>query len=418
MPLGLLVCYGLLFAAMLAFWSGYIAHQSSLLGYAYRTDFLGIYVGAHTVASGHGPELYDLDLQRSEMNQAVLPYQRGALMAFIYPAYVAVLLGPIGFLPFIQAVIVTLTVNVMIAMRIAWILGTRFSGSRRERLTLLFAFLGFVPLHLTLLQNQLGLFPALGILEAALALHDRKPAKAGCWLLLGILKPQLILFPLLALILWRCWRTLLPFVLGCAAVLAVSLSISGWWVPDYLSFLHAYNRAGPAMSLYPQAMHNWRGLASVLFRMAHPVESRTLIFVLTLLSILATVILCRYLGGDTRLGAGSEAWEPRFALVVLLGILASPHLYLHDWIVFVPAAVLLQRWARSFRVVNRDGLRRAFFWLLAGAPFLFTFSHFIGWSPGGVIQWVPWYMGAMACVGLFMLKNEQKNRAGVSAPTA
>lgn len=405
MPLGLLLCYGLLFAAMLVFWSAYIAHQPSLLGYAYRTDFLGIYVGAHSVVSGHGSQVYDLDVQRSEMNQAVLPYHRSPLMAFIYPAYVAVLISPLGFLPFVQAVIVMLGLNGLIAMRIAWILGTRFSDSPRERLTLLFAFLGFVPLHLTLLQNQLGLFPALGILEAALALHNRRPVKAGCWLLLGILKPQLILFPLLALILWRCWRTLVPFFLGCAAVFAVSVSVTGWWVPTYLAFLRAYNRAGPSMSLYPEAMHNWRGLASVVFRMAHPMASRMLIVALTLLSILATAILCRYFEGKASPGTGTEAWEPRFALVVLLGILSSPHLYLHDWVVFVPAAVLLQRWARSSHVVNGSGLRRAFFWLLAGSPFVFAFSHFIGWSPGGLIQWVPWYMGALACVGLILLRE-------------
>jgi hypothetical protein len=419
MPLGLVVCYGLLFAAMLVFWSAYIAHQPDLLGYAYRTDFLGVYVGAHSVASGRGGQLYDLEVQRSEMNQAVLPYHRAPLMAFIYPAYVAVLLGPLGFLPFVQAVVVMLITNCLIAMRIAWVLGTRFSESSRERLTLLFAFLGFVPLHLTLLQNQLGLFPALGILEAALALKDRKPVKAGLWLLLGILKPQLILFPLLALVLWQCWRAVVPFVLGCAAVFAVSLSIAGWWVPDYLSFLRAYNRAGSQMSLYPQAMHNWRGLACVLFQMAHPAASRALIVALTLVSILATVILCRYLGCDARPDTGSEAWEPRFALVVLLGILSSPHLYLHDWVVFVPAAVFLQRWARSLDWANGSGSRRAFFWFLAGSPFVFTFSHFIGWSPGGLIQWVPWYMGAFVCVGIFLLKaTESKSPAELAATTA
>jgi hypothetical protein len=410
MPIGLVVWYGILFAALLVFWTAYVAHQSGLLSYAFRTDFLGIYVGAHSVASGHGSQLYDLELQRSEMNQAVLPYHRAPLMAFIYPAYVGVLLAPLGFLSFLHAVVVMLIVNALIAVRIAWILATRFSDSPRERLTLLFGFLALVPLHLTLLQNQLGLFPALGILEAAIAFQHRKHVKAGCWFLLGILKPQLILFPLLALVLWQCWRTLLPFVVGCAAVLAVSMSIMGWWVPGYLSFLEGYGRAGPRMSLYPQAMQNWRGLASVLFGMPHPVASRTLIVALTLLSVLATIFVCRYLSGH---GPESrpEAWEAPFALVVLLGVLSSPHLYSHDWVVFVPAAVLLQRWGRSGKAPS-GGRRRTFFWLLAGSPFVFTFSHFIGWSPGGSIQWIPWYMGALAGVGILLLRAA---RVGVPA---
>jgi len=404
MPIGVVVWYGILFAALLVFWTAYVGHQSGLLAYAFRTDFLGIYVGAHSVASGDGGQLYDLELQRSEMNQAVLPYHRAPLMAFIYPAYVGVLLAPLGFLSFLHAVVVMLIVNALIAVRIAWILATRFSDSPPERLTLLFGFLALVPLHLTLLQNQLGLFPALGILEAALAFQDRKPVKAGCWLLLGILKPQLILFPLLALALWQCWRALLPFAVGCAAVLAVSVSIIGWWVPGYLSFLGAYNRAGPGMSLYPQAMQNWRGLASVLFRLAHPLATQTLILSLTLLSVLATTFVCRHLSRKNGPESGEQAWEAPFALVVLLGILSSPHLYSHDWVVFVPAAVCLQRWARS-REAPSGGLRRAFFWLLAGSPFVFMFSHFIGWSPAGLIQWIPWYMGALAGIGILLLKK-------------
>jgi len=65
----------------------------------------------------------------------------------------------------------------------------------------------------------------------------------------------------------------------------------------------------------------------------------------------------------------------------------------------------LQRWARSLDLANGSGPRRAFFWFLAGSPFVFTFSHFIGWSPGGLIQWVPWYMSALACVGIFLLRE-------------
>jgi hypothetical protein len=134
---------------------------------------------------------------------------------------------------------------------------------------------------------------------------------------------------------------------------------------------------------------------------------------------LATVILCRYIGRDARPGTGSEAWEARFALVVLLGILSSPHLYLHDWVVFVSAAVFLQHWARSLDLANGSGPRRAFFWFLAGSPFVFTFSNFIGWSPAGLIQWVPWYMGALACVGMCLLNTaEAKQPTELSAATA
>jgi hypothetical protein len=396
---GIVVCYGLLFVALLIFWTAYIAHQTSILGYAYRTDFLGIYVGAHEAATGHAAQLYDLDLQRLTMNEAVLPYHRAPLMAFIYPAYVAVLLSPIGALSFVHAVVVLLTINILIALRILWLVTTWFTNSDNDRLALLFALFAFVPLHLTLLQNQLGLFPAWGILEAMVALRDRRPVRAGCWLVLGILKPQLILLPLLALVVSRSWRSLTPFVAGAFVIFVVSLFAAGWWVPAYLSFLVTYNRTGSGLSLYPQAMQNWRGLAYVLFYPGHPIASRVLLLVLSTISVAAVVVICR------RSNEGSEAqqdyrrWEPAFAIAVLLGVLTSPHEYLHDWVVFLPAAAVLQQWWRSLSV-HSAWMRRSFSWLLVGSPFIFVYSHFIGWSPYGLIQWVPWYMGALAVVAI------------------
>ena len=405
---------------MLIFWTAYIAHQTSLLGYAYRTDFLGIYVGAHEAATGHGNELYDLDRQRVTMNEAVLPYHRAPLMAFIYPAYVAVLLSPIGALSFEHAVVVLLSINALMALRMAWLVATRFTNSDNDRLALLFALLAFVPLHLTLLQNQLGLFPALGILEAIVAFRDRRPVRAGCWILLGILKPQLILLPLLALLVARCWKALTPFLVGALGVFVISLFAAGWWVPQYLSFLVTYNRTGSGVSLYPQAMQNWRGLAYVLFYPGHPLASRVLLGVLSVISVAAVIMIC---GRSNEQAKGNGFYphrEAAFAIAVLLGVLTSPHEYLHDWIVFVPAAAVLQQWWRSLRV--QSGWRRwTFSWLLAGSPFIFVYSHFIGWSPNGLIQWVPWYMGGLAVLAILALKRaeaEQGELLSASLPPA
>jgi glycosyl transferase family 87 len=389
---------------MLIFWTAYIAHQTSLLGYAYRTDFLGIYVGAHTAATGHGTELYDLDRQRATMNEAVLPYHRAPLMAFIYPAYVAVLLSPIGALSFVHAVVVLLSINVLIALRIAWVVATRFTNSDNDRLALLFALLAFVPLHLTLLQNQLGLFPALGIMEAMVAFRDGRLARGGYWLLLGVLKPQLILLPLLALLVARCWKALTPFLVGALGVFVISLFAAGWWVPRYLSFLVTYNRTGSGVSLYPQAMQNWRGLAYVLFYPEHPLASRVLLGVLSVISVAAVIMICGRSKGQAQGTGFYPHREAAFAIAVLLGVLTSPHEYLHDWVVFVPAAAVLQQWWRSLPV--QSGWRQwTFSWLLAGSPFIFVYSHFIGWSPNGLIQWVPWYMGSLAVLAILALKR-------------
>ena len=402
-PRALLLAYGFLFLLTAVYWTIYLARQPSFAAYAYRTDFLGIYVGARSLATGHGAQLYDLGQQRLQMDQAVQPYHRGNLMAFIYPAYVAVLLRPIGALSFGHAVVVLLALNSLIALWIAWLLATRFLRSSRDRIALLLAYFAFVPLQLTLLQSQFGLLPALGVLQAILALRAQRHARAGCWLLVGLLKPQLILFPLFALLLWRCWSALLSFLAGLAAVLGLSFATVGWWIPTYLAFLRAYNRGGAGVSLFPIAMQNWRGLAYAIFRNESSPAFLTFLVTLTVLSLAAVVLVCRRV---TLRGAEPSparlSWEPRFAVAVLLGILSSPHLYMHDWIVFVPAGILMWLWVGEQRAPG-DGVWRGFRVLLAASPFVVWFGQFVLGPASGFVQVVPCWMGLLAttaCVSI------------------
>jgi hypothetical protein len=344
------------------------------------------------------------------MDQAIVPYHRSNLMAFVYPGYVAVLLAPLGTLSFSHAVLVFLAVNSVVALWIAFLVATRFSDSPRDRLVLLMPIFAFVPLQLTLLQNQLGLFPTLGILQGLLALRSDRPARAGWWLLMGLLKPQLIAFPLLALLLWRCWSALVPFFVGCAAVLGFSIATLGWWIPHYMAFLREYNRSGAAMSLFPNAMQNWRGLGYALLQTESSIPFRLLLVTLTGLSVTAVVVLCRRSASAFRHAVPAPSpclWEACFAVVTLLGILSSPHLYMHDWIVFVPAGVLLWSWIRHLPR-HLDHSPRALLGLLAACPFVFWFSQFVAWPPQSSIQLVPWYMGFMAIAGFVSIQRASK----------
>lgn len=402
--------YAVLLVVTLAFWFLHIAGQTSLVGYAHRTDFLAVYVGARTVATGHAAQLYDVGMQRSQMNQAIVPYHRGNLMAFVYPGYVAVLLAPLGALSFSHAVLVFLAVNSVVVLWMAFRVATRFSDSPRDRLVLLMPIFAFVPLQLSLLQNQLGLVPTLGILEGVLALRSDRPARAGWWLLIGLVKPQLIAFPLLALLFWRCWSALVTFFVGFAAVLGLSIATLGWWIPRYMAFLREYSRSGAGMSLFPIAMQNWRGLGYALLQNESSMTFRLLLLGLTGLSVTAVVVLCRRTASSFRQPATAPRtflWEACFAVVTLLGILSSPHLYMHDWVVFVPAGVLLWSWIRHLPG-HLDHSPRTVLGLLAACPFVFWFSQFVAWPPESSIQLVPWYMGFMAIAAFVSIQEESK----------
>ncbi|HET9408698.1 MAG TPA: glycosyltransferase family 87 protein [Candidatus Sulfotelmatobacter sp.] len=403
-----LVCiaYGFLLLAVVTFWIDYAANQRGVVSYAYRTDFLGVYVGARTVAIGHGMRVYDFDEQRAQMNEAVLPYRRGNLMPFIYPAYVALLFWPVGMLSFGHAVIGFEVLNLLIALWTALLVALRLVTDERHRFLVLLAFFSFVPLSLTLFHNQLGLFVTLGIVQAVLAIRSHQLTRAGCWLLAGLIKPQLILFPLFVLLLWRCWRVLWPFFLGAGIVVGASFSVLGFWIPRYVGFLREYNRGGAGLSLSPEAMQNWRGLL-LFFLHRQGLGFRMALASLAAISLVAVVVVStgqKIAPNWAKLACPpSKWWEPRFGIAILLGLLSSPHLYMHDWIVFAPAGVLLWQPLKNSSHLSGRIIRV----LLVACPFIFWFAQFGEWSLGISVPCVPFYMGIVGSAAFLALRKPE-----------
>src|SRR5215469_17224824 len=88
-------CHAILLLVTLVFWGMFIYHAEPL-GYVYKRDFLCLYVGARAAAEGHSQQVYESQLQSQLTNSAILPYHRSTLLPFVYPAYVALLLAPLG----------------------------------------------------------------------------------------------------------------------------------------------------------------------------------------------------------------------------------------------------------------------------------------------------------------------------------
>ncbi len=233
-------------------WVKAFLQEPSVIAFAWDRDFSSVYVGAHVVASGRGPQLYDLGLQRSLMDAAILPYHRRTMLPFIYPAYVAVLLSPLGQMPLSRAFLVWTGINLLATAWTAKQLFALGGGSPQRRAAVLVAFLVWMPLQLTLLHGQFGMVCTLGFTQALISLKAGKPWQAGCWLALGLLKPQLLAFPLIALCLWRCWRTLAAFLTSSATVLGISFAKLGFWVPAYLRLIAGFSSMGREVSRIPR----------------------------------------------------------------------------------------------------------------------------------------------------------------------
>jgi hypothetical protein len=361
--------FAFLLVVGVVFWGGYLVHEGDLLRVGYKMDFLGIYVGSQIVASGAGSQLYDLPTQAAFSAAAVEPLKRG-IMPFVYPAYVAVILKPLGLLDFRSAIKVWFLVNLAAVfwsgIRLARFFGCGVVG----QFVVLVIFLSWPPLQVTLIQGQMGLLPTVGFIESLIALAAGREWRAGFCLSLGLMKPQMILLPVLWFLLRGSWRVLASFSAVAAGVLGVSIASVGFWIPKYLHFLGEYNRRGAELALYPIAMQNWRGLACWLFGTDSGWSSRIVVLLLTGLSVLALVFLS-YRGGKER-SRPLFAWEVQFAIAIVLGLLSSPHLYVHDWVAALPAGFALWAFAReSPREGAHDSGSHALLWLIGLTPMVF-----------------------------------------------
>jgi hypothetical protein len=399
----------ILVGVAISVWGTFFLRQDSIVGFGSRVDFLGIYVGARAVATGHGSQIYDLELQRTLSDAAILPYSRGTLMPYVYPAYVAVLFRPLGAIAFRTALQIWVLINLATILWAASRLASVFARGFGERLAILAVFLAWVPFQLTLVQGQLGILPALGIIEALIALRSGHEWRAGWWLSLGLIKPQLILFPLLVFVIWRCWRTILAFSIALAGILGISRATVGFWIPSYTRFLLDYNRRGEELSLNPIAMQNWRALACWLLRTEDSSAVRAVVLVLGVLSFLVVFVMCYRRSRESDRGfASSPSAEACYASAVLLGLLSSPHLYMHDWVVALPVGFVLWFFARESYSETSSGNYRAavLLWLLGVAPAIFFGAQFV-WSGPTAPVYVAVVVAAAVCT-LEPLKNRAR----------
>ena len=373
--------FAVLFVLGITFWGDFFLHQSDVVHYAYRMDFLGIYVGPRAVATGLGSQLYELPVQKAISAASIRPYER-SVMPFVYPAYVAVVLKPLGMLTFGAAVHTWLWLNLAAVFWSAIRLSRLFARIPFDRLAIMVVFFAWTPLQLTLVQGQMGMWPTVGFVEALIALRSGKAWRAGLWLSLGLLKPQLVLFPVLLFVIWRCWRAVAAFLAVSLAVLGISFAAIGFWVTKYLNFLADYNRRGPELSLYPIAMQNWRGFAAWIFGTEYGPAVTTFAASLTVLSAIALWLISRRRPVDSQGLPSSSAGEAQFAVAIILGLLSSPHLYMHDWVAALPAGFILWCLARErFANSPRDFPASLLLWLIGLAPLVFFTKQFIAKGP-------------------------------------
>jgi hypothetical protein len=403
-----LLLYGAMGATTVTLWLVYAAEQSSVLSYAHERDFLNPYIGVRLLLTGNGGRIYDLALQAAVSRAAVAPFTPGQL-SFLYPPYTALMLSPLGLFSYPTAFLIWCALNLCIAAYVIFRLLIFARPERAEKAPLLLAALGFAPLFHTLWQGQVSVVVLLSLTQAALALRAGRDLQGGAWLVLGMIKPQLIVVPLLALVVMRRWRALLIFGAGAGALHLLTLLFCGNWLPNYLITLQGSIIDHEIAENITLAMPDYRGLVFLLLGTNNGLLAVGAELALSGISLLATAAFCRM--------RNSVPWEARFALAVLVGLLVVPHLLIHDAVVALAPGFLLWRVSRHGPEGPSQADRYLLRATLALGPLVFYAMQV--WHPP-LFQIGAWYLALLAGVVFkvwrFPSRPESREDASTASP--
>jgi hypothetical protein len=272
-------------------------------------DFGVFYYAAHMVFGGSGHALYDLSAQHAFQAR----FHRPPSQLFYYPPYALIPFLGVAKLPILWAFSLWTALSLILVLLCVKILSNQ-TGIAYGNWPMLLS-IAFFPVALALAHGQLSL-----LVLAAYVLTYRLWQKGrlflgGAVLALAALKFQLVIGFVLVLLLKRKWRELGGFATVSAALLALSLLITG--IPSLIAYpgfvLHSEGGVGSE----PGNMANWRGLLSLFRPLFGPDHIAWMILVLSILTVFYAAWAWRSL-------------DRGFSAAVLATMLVSYHLNPQD----------------------------------------------------------------------------------------
>ncbi len=318
------------------------------------TDFMAIYSGTHLAFTG---KMYDLAANFRVQREAAGWENPNRL--FLRPPFDALLMWPLGQLPFLQAAYlwVFLLIGLTLAFCLIW-------PENRKHAAVVCCW--SLPLYYSVADGQ---DVAVLLLAIALALRLRRagrPFTGGMVISLCAIKFHLFLLAPLLFIRRRNWRFLSGILTGGAILTALSFLAGGAnWPARYLALLR-----NPITNPWAQSMPNMHGLASLLpWSSAGEIVGTILVAALTWLTI------------------RNSGFEYGLAAVLAGGILTAPHTYLSDCAMTIPALLIAAPGSRDLqRFVSLFALSPlACIWVIAGPAWITTLAllAFLGVMPLG-----------------------------------
>ena len=288
---------------------------------------------------GHAAHLYDLKLQELYQGRFNIRIRDGAL-PYNHPAYQLLFFLPLARLDYPTAFLIWGAMNCFFVIGISKLLWPYVERDNRGLCAALL--FGFFPVTAALWQGQDSILTALLFAATFVSLKRGRDGLAGCLIALGLYKPHLVI-PLAAMFVFtRQWRAVLGFAVTGAALALLSTVMVGWggtFVYWQLLWWIAENN----YSIDPMKMANLRGLLKYLFAAAMPGAIVQGLIVATSIAMLVWAMSA----WKGKIARDDPMFDLRFAQLVVVTLLLSYHLYVHDLSLLALALIVMLNGALS-----------------------------------------------------------------------
>jgi alpha-1,2-mannosyltransferase len=382
-------CSALLLGLLIAYGSMLKSGDAGLK----RTDFITYYSAARLVADGHGDHIFDFGAVAKEEAALVYPLKvKHGVLPYLYAPYFAVALVPLAVLPYAVAYLLWLLLNCAVLALVVYRLQRYANLQGSDARLFWIAGLAFLPVFVALAQGQVSIM-LLGFLSATFFLsRSGRSGWAGLALAPALVKAPYVVPILLVFAARREWRALVSISIGAAGLLLLPMAVLGVWTDAH--YFHSLTLAATWHTQIggyePQFNHNLAGFTGLLL----PSPWATLVSLAVGGLALLLLVGCARSSNDADLA---------FALAVVVAILVTPHVLVHDLVfLLLPAAVVLRR---------RQIARTAAIALLAGG----YGAMLVGFPLVGII---PLQLSVLVMVGLSAFLLAASRRSGLpGAPT-
>jgi hypothetical protein len=304
-----------------------------------RTDFSVTYIGSRMVYLGLGPKLYDL-AEQQKLKSQLLP--NAEALIYEHPPFEALLLAPLGALPYKTAFLIWGIINVAIWLFLPYLLRP-FAPVPRDDLGYLLLWLLFLPLGGALFEGQSSLLMLLLYSITFIQLRSGRDFSAGAIFGLALFKFQFALPFVLIIVLQRKWRFTKGF-LGTATALGVlSLVAVGWrGIVSYIHLLMGVT-AHPDNSSYGAA----KGMATVQ-GFLYPLLAGTLGHVAVSVIVAAVsiflILLTAWHWKKVGIPADLRTFDLMFAVTIVVSLVTSLHMFTPDLSPLIITMLLVVRY--------------------------------------------------------------------------